>query len=66
MRNHRTHHLVWLLYLAPALIMYSLFMAYPLLDSLRLSFFTGNNPATRVYVGFGNFEKLFTDPQISH
>jgi raffinose/stachyose/melibiose transport system permease protein len=65
MRNHRTHHLVWLLYLAPALIMYSLFMAYPLLDSLRLSFFTGNNPATRVYVGFGNFEKLFTDPQIS-
>ncbi|HQB05351.1 MAG TPA: sugar ABC transporter permease [Sphaerochaeta sp.] len=40
-------------------------MAFPLLDSLRLSLFTGNTPQTRSFVGFGNFVRLFTDKTIS-
>ncbi|MDY0288445.1 MAG: sugar ABC transporter permease [Sphaerochaeta sp.] len=55
----------WFLYLMPALLFYVLFMAYPMLDSLRLSLYTGNSPHTRSFVGLGNFSKLFSDPTIS-
>ncbi|MDD4573750.1 MAG: sugar ABC transporter permease, partial [Sphaerochaeta sp.] len=58
-------HWRWFLYLIPALLFYVVFMAYPLIDSLRLSLYTGNNPQTRSFVGFDNFTKLFTDPVIS-
>ena len=44
----------------PAFLVYLTFMAYPLLDSLRLSLYTGN-AANRVFAGMGNFAKLFTD-----
>lgn len=54
----------WMLYLLPALIMYVVFMAWPLLDSVRLSFYTGNLQ-NRSFVGFDNFVKLFTDPEMS-
>lgn len=50
----------WLLYCLPALLFYILFMAYPLLDSVRLSLYTGN-AANRTFVGLENFVKLFTD-----
>ena len=55
----------WLLYTLPALLIYIIFMAFPLIDSLRMSLFTGNNAQVREFVGFGNFIKLFTDPTIS-
>ncbi len=53
----------WLLYLIPALVFYVVFMAYPLLDSLRLSFFSGNPSGERTFVGFDNFIKLFAVPE---
>ncbi len=40
-------------------------MAYPMIDSLRLSLYTGNSSQTRSFVGLGNFTKLFTDSTIS-
>ncbi|MDR3334659.1 MAG: sugar ABC transporter permease, partial [Treponema sp.] len=49
--------ITWLPYLAPALFFYILFMAWPLVDSLRLSLYTGSG---RHFVGFENFKKLFT------
>ncbi len=55
----------WALYLIPALLFYVVFMAYPMIDSLRLSLYTGNNPQTRSFVGLGNFTRLFTDSAIS-
>lgn len=55
----------WILYVLPALIIYIIFMAYPLLDSLRLSFFSGNTPLVREFVGFDNFKKLLSDTDIS-
>lgn len=55
----------WLLYILPALIIYVVFMAYPLIDSLRLSFFTGSNASNRTFVGFTNYIKLFTDSAMS-
>jgi raffinose/stachyose/melibiose transport system permease protein len=54
----------WMLYLAPALIMYVVFMAWPLLDSVRLSLYTGNL-ADRSYVGLQNFVTLFYDAEVS-
>lgn len=55
----------WFLYLFPALIVYTGFMALPLLNSLRLSFFTGSGFTLDIFVGFENYIKLFTDPNTS-
>lgn len=54
----------WAWYLLPALAFYVVFMAYPLLDSIRLSLYTGN-VGSRAFVGFDNFRRLFTDPELS-
>lgn len=52
-----THILV---FLAPAVLIYSLFMVYPLLDSLRLSFFDIRQNH-EVFAGLRNYVTLFTD-----
>ncbi len=44
-------------FLAPAVIIYTLFMIYPLLDSLRLSFFSNENGQ---FIGFQNYATLFS------
>ena len=50
----------WLPWLVPAMLFYVLFMAWPLLDSLRLSLYTGSAGMGRSFVGFENFKSLFT------
>jgi raffinose/stachyose/melibiose transport system permease protein len=55
----------WGLYLLPALLFYIIFMAWPLIDSMRLSFYTGSSGASREFVGFENFRNLFMNPQYS-
>lgn len=47
----------WIWYILPALIIYVVFMAYPLLDSIRLSLFNNDGK----FVGLQNFIRLFTD-----
>ncbi len=54
----------WIRYVIPAFIVYAIFMAYPLVDSVRLSFYTGTTGA-RTFVGFDNYVRLFTDSVIS-
>jgi raffinose/stachyose/melibiose transport system permease protein len=54
----------WIWYALPALLFYVAFMAYPLLDSIRLSLYTGN-VGNQVYVGLENFKTLFTDAEYS-
>ncbi len=58
-RPFRTYILV---FLAPAVIVYTLFMVIPLLDSLRLSFFTTTQDNQEVFNGVQNYVTLFTDP----
>lgn len=48
----------WLPYILPALIVYVAFMAYPLIDSIRLSLYTGATGA-REWAGLYNYERLF-------
>jgi len=51
---------VWVPWLIPALLFYVLFMAWPLLDSLRLSLYTGSAGLGRSFVGLDNYKRLFT------
>ena len=50
-----------LVFLAPATIVYSVFMMYPLLDSLRRSFFDDDGN----FAGLDNYDILFTNPTFS-
>lgn len=53
-----THIVIFLL---PATVVYTLFMIYPLIDSLRLSMFAPDSEGSEVFVGFQNFVTLLTD-----
>ncbi len=54
----------WMRYVLPALLVYMVFMAYPLVDSVRLSLYSGTTGA-REFVGFANYVRLFTDSVVS-
>lgn len=51
-----------LVFLAPAVIIYTLFMTYPLVDSLRLSLYTSDQYGNETFIGLDNYRKLMTDP----
>ncbi len=48
-------------FLAPASLIYTLFMIYPLADSLRLSLFAPSEQGKEVFVGLQNYVTLLTD-----
>ncbi|WP_342674235.1 sugar ABC transporter permease [Nitriliruptor alkaliphilus] len=60
-RRPKLHLLV---FLGPAVLIYTAFMVYPLLDSMRLSLYS---PAegVEVFVGLDNFVRLLTDELLS-
>ncbi len=49
-----------IVFLAPATIIYTLFMIYPLFDSLRLSLFSADERGNEFFVGAANYVRLFT------
>ncbi len=51
-------------FLAPAVIVYTLFMIYPLVDSLRLSLLSPERGES-TFVGLNNYRVLLTDPRWS-
>lgn len=57
-KSFPTHIIV---FLAPATFIYTLFMIYPLLDSLRLSLFAPGEQGTEIFVGLQNYVTLLTD-----
>ncbi|MDA3948282.1 MAG: sugar ABC transporter permease [Spirochaeta sp.] len=48
-------------FLLPATVIYTLFLIYPLIGSLGLSFFGGGQDGVTGFVGFANFQKLLTN-----
>lgn len=48
------------IFLAPAIIIYTAFMVYPLLNSLRLSFYVVNDQKQELFVGLQNYITLFS------
>jgi raffinose/stachyose/melibiose transport system permease protein len=52
-------NLRWLWWIVPALAVYLVFMAWPLFNSLRLSFYTGTGFKLDNFIGFDNYKRLF-------
>jgi ABC-type sugar transport system permease subunit len=50
------------LFIAPFYILFAIFMGYPLISSLIMSFYEMRGFQSRIFVGFGNFTDLFRDP----
>jgi raffinose/stachyose/melibiose transport system permease protein len=48
-------------FLSPAVLVYTVFMVYPLVDSLRLSFFTQDQRNVVSFAGLDNYVRLLTD-----
>ncbi len=61
-RDGRRFPLHIIVFLAPAVIVYTMFMIYPLVDSLRLSLYTSDDRGNETFVGLDNYHKLVTDP----
>lgn len=51
----------WILFILPAALVYLIFMAGPLFDSLRLSLYTGQGYNPTQFVGLQNYIDLFTN-----
>jgi len=49
-------------FLAPAVLIYTTFMIYPMVASLDFSLYTTVEGGKQVFVGLGNYIKLLTDP----
>jgi len=52
-------------FLAPAVLIYTIFMIYPLLDSIRLSFYTADQTGAVSFIGLTNYFTIFNDPDWS-
>lgn len=59
LRRGSTHIVVFLL---PALLIYTIFSIYPLIESLRLSLVDGDPGKPAEWVGLNNYAKLLFDP----
>ena len=53
------------MFLAPAVIIYTLVMILPLAETLRLSFFNKDAASAEIFVGLQNFTQLFFDERWS-
>ena len=49
------------LFIAPALIIYSLYVIYPILTTLNYSFFEWNGISDKVFIGLDNYTKMLND-----
>ena len=63
-KRQRLHSfLKGLLFLLPSILLFSVFLFYPLAKTIYLSFYlTDASGATTVYVGLENYKQLFTSP----
>ncbi len=49
-------------FVSPFIVLFCVFMLYPLAQSVRYAFLTTNGPKNVVFVGFDNFQFLLQDP----
>jgi multiple sugar transport system permease protein len=60
----RRTSLIALAFLAPALVILTVFVAWPMLSALRLSFTDASGFGREEYVGLENYVRVFTDPDV--
>ena len=66
MTKNTKYAIGWYVYLIPALVLYVVFMAFPLVDSIRISFFTFDSAAHKnIFIGLKNYIDLFTNSEYS-
>jgi multiple sugar transport system permease protein len=57
MERERRRAAFW--FLLPAVLFFGVYVVYPILDSIVLSFYDWDGMAERTFVGFGNYRELF-------
>jgi len=62
--SSRRTSLIALGFLAPALVILLVFVAWPMLSALRLSFTDASGFGQEEYVGLDNYVRVFTDPDV--
>jgi sn-glycerol 3-phosphate transport system permease protein len=61
--QHKKNLLTGLLFLLPSIILFSIFIFYPMIRTVYLSFYLTNQAgATTVFVGLQNYLEIFTSP----
>lgn len=60
MKNVRKRELVF--FLGPALFFYCVFFVYPMVETIKLSFYETSNNGIQTFVGLANFDTLINDP----
>ncbi|MDZ7706158.1 MAG: sugar ABC transporter permease [Trueperaceae bacterium] len=63
MRRKKPFPVHIVVFLAPAVLIYTAFMIYPLIDTLRLSLYTFGPERQEIFVGLANYQRLFSDDQ---
>ncbi|MDN4613858.1 sugar ABC transporter permease [Leifsonia sp. F6_8S_P_1B] len=65
-RRRRLTRASWssLLYLAPALVFFGLFVVYPIITSIQFSFYDYDGLTVATPAGFANYVNVFTDPDL--
>lgn len=53
---------IW--FLLPGLILYTVFVIYPIFSAAQISMYRWNGIGEKVFVGFGNYKELFTTPDL--
>src|SRR5262245_24353948 len=51
------------LFVAPFFLLFVAFSGWPIVESLRLSFYKGAGLGDRTFYGLGNYARLFADPR---
>ena len=51
------------LFLAPAFVLFAIYVIYPIFQSIYLSFYEWDGLGEREFIGWGNYVELFYDPQ---
>ncbi len=59
-KKSRKIKMFMVVFLLPAVFIYTVFLLLPILDSMRLSFYSGRGLIPDKFVGFDNYVKLFT------
>lgn len=55
----------WIYFIAPAFILYTVFIIYPIFASVINSFTEWSGLGEKTFVGFDNYIRLFTEPRLS-
>ncbi|WP_117168194.1 carbohydrate ABC transporter permease [Paraliobacillus sediminis] len=62
-KQRRVNFIKGILFLLPSIVLFSVFLFYPLIRTIYLSFFlTDNSGVTTVFVGIDNYANIFSSP----